>query len=116
MQTQTFALLKEINATDGVRESLIVGRDGFVIEHVGELNAEEVGAILSTAIGAVEAMGRDAGQGRLEEIMGEFDEGVVILAPVGRDAVLGVVARSEVNLGRVRFEVKKRLKELAKTL
>ena len=90
--------------------------NGFVIEHVGDMNADEVGAILSTSIGAVEAMGRDANQGRLEEIMAEFADGTVLLAPIGGEAVLGVVARHEANLGRIRYEVKKRLRELERGL
>lgn len=112
MATKATNTLREINATDGVHETLVVGRDGFVIEHVGDMNADEVGAILSTAIGAVEAMGRDAAQGTLDGIMAEFEEGTVLLSPVGRDAVLGVVARHDANLGRVRYEVKKRLRDL----
>jgi hypothetical protein len=109
-------IIKELNQTDGVHESLIVGRDGFVIEHVGDMDAEGVGAIVSTAIGAVEAMGRDSEQGGLFEFMAEFKEGVMIVAPVGRDAVLGIVAREDANLGRVRHEVKKNLRELERAL
>lgn len=116
MASNITVTLREINSTDGVHETLVVGRDGFVIEHVGDMNADEVGAILSTAIGAVEAMGRDSGQGRLEEVMAEYEDGIILLAPIGAEAVLGVVARHEANLGRVRYEVKKRLKDLERNL
>ena len=116
MASRVLDTLKELNNTDGVHESLVVGRDGFVIEHIGDMDSEGVGAIVSTAIGAVEAMGRDADQGGLFEFMAEFKEGVMIVAPVGRDAVLGIVASQSANLGRVRHEVKKHLDELTREL
>jgi hypothetical protein len=116
MASRTIEVLKELNKTDGVHESLIVGRDGFVIEHVGDMDSEGVGAIVSTAIGAVESMGRDANQGGLNEFMAEFRDGVMIVAPLGKDAVLGIVATNTANLGRVRHEVKKHLHELERAL
>ena len=116
MATNLNVTLREINSTEGVHETLVVGRDGFVIEHVGDMEADEVGAILSTAIGAIEAMGRDASQGKLDEIMAEFEDGIVLLAPLGDQAVLGVVAQQGSNLGRVRYEVKKRLYDLSRAL
>jgi uncharacterized protein len=116
MATRAQSLLREMNTTDGVHESLVVGRDGFVIEHVGDMDADAVGAVISTAIGAIEAMGRDTEQGGLFEVMAEFDGGVIIAAPVGRDAVLGVVATAESNLGMIRHNVKKGIGELERVL
>lgn len=116
MASRAEEILKELAKTDGVHEALVVGRDGFVIDNTGDMNAETVGAIVSTAIGAVEAMGRDADQGGLFEFMAEFKEGVMIVAPIGREAVLGIVANSDANLGRVRHDVKKNLRELERVL
>ena len=116
MATRTEQLLRDLNKTDGVHESLIVGRDGFVIDHAGDMDAEAVGAIVSTVIGTVESMGRDADQGGLFELMAEFKEGVMIVAPVGTDAVLGIAAEAGSNLGRIRHEVKKSLRELERLL
>lgn len=116
MASKAAIVMKELNSTDGVHETVVVGRDGFVIEHLGDMDAEAVGAIISTAIGAVEAMGRDTEQGSLFEVMAEFNEGVVICAPVGRDAVLGLVATNGCNLGRVRYAVKKNIRELERVL
>lgn len=110
------SILKTLNATTGISQALVVGRDGFVIESVGDMSAEEVGAVISTAIGAVEAMGRDCNQGGLFEVMAEFKDGTMIAAPVGRDAVLGIVAGIEANLGAIRHAVKKNLRELEREL
>ncbi len=116
MASRAIEIIKELNNTDGVHETLVVGRDGFVIEHVGDMDSEGVGAIVSTAIGAVEAMGRDADQGSLFEFMAEYKDGVMIVAPIGRDAVLGIVANTAANLGRVRHEVKKHMRELERVI
>ncbi len=110
------SILTELNRAPGIHETLIVGRDGFVIDNVGDMDADEVGAVISTAIGAVEAMGRDCSQGGLFEVMAEYKEGVIIAAPIGRDAVLGVVADGSANLGGIRHAVKKNMRELERTL
>ncbi len=116
MMDRTKGILKDLNSAQGIHQTLVVGRDGFVIENVGDMDAESVGAVISTAIGAVEAMGRDCSQGGLFEVMAEYNEGVIIAAPVGEDAVLGVVADSSANLGGIRHAVKKNLRELQRTL
>ena len=109
-------MLKELNATTGIHQSLIVGRDGFVIDHAGDMDSDGVGATISTAIGTIEAMGRDTEQGNLFEVMAEYNGGTIIAAPVGRDAVLGIVAGSEANLGGIRHAVKKKIRELERAL
>ncbi|MCP4680456.1 MAG: dynein regulation protein LC7 [Deltaproteobacteria bacterium] len=112
----TTNILKTLNSAPGIHESLVVGRDGFVIDNVGDMDADGVGAVVSTAIGAIEAMGRDCEQGALFEVMAEYKEGVIIAAPIGRDAVLGVVADGEANLGAIRHAVKKNMRELEREL
>ncbi len=110
------SVLDSLLTTDGIHEALIVGRDGFVIEHAGDMESDSTGAIMSTAIGAIEAMGRDLEQGNLFEIMAEYDNGTSIVAPIGRDAVLGIVANKGSNLGGIRFAVKKYMRELESVL
>jgi uncharacterized protein len=109
-------MLRDLNATAGIHESVIVGRDGFVIEHLGDMDADGVGATISTAMGTIEAMGRDTDQGSLFEVMAEYNGGTIIAAPVGRDAVLGIVAESDANLGGIRHAVKKSLRDLERAL
>ena len=74
--TQT--ILKDLNKAPGIHQSLVVGRDGFVIENAGDMDSDSVGAIISTALGAIEAMGRDCEQGNLFEVMAEYNNGVII--------------------------------------
>ena len=112
----THSILKELTNAPGIHQSLVVGRDGFVIETVGDMDSESVGAIISTALGAIEAMGRDCNQGSLFEVMAEYDNGIIIAAPLGKDAVLGIVSDNSANLGGIRHAVKKNLKALESSL
>lgn len=112
----TQSILKELNKAPGIHQSLVVGRDGFVIENAGDMDSDSVGAIISTALGAIEAMGRDCDQGTLFEVMAEYNNGVIIAAPIGREAVLGIVADNQANLGGIRHAVKKNIKELERML
>lgn len=116
MATNAKAVLQSLTKTGGIHEALVVGRDGFVIEHVGDMDPEATGAVVSTAIGATEAMGNELGQGELFELMAEFKGGTVVVAPVGGDAILGIAAGETANLGAVRHAVKKHLRELEKAL
>ena len=116
MASQVQELLKALNTSAGIQQSVIVGRDGFVIEHLGGMDADGVGATVSTCIGAVEAMARDTNQGGLFEVMAEYKDGTIIAAPVGRDAVLGIVADGTANLGSIRHAVKKSLRDLERVL
>jgi len=109
-------VLKELKATNGIQHCLVVGRDGFVIDHVGSMEADMIGAVISTSIGAVEAMGRDMHTGALFEVMAEYNDGTVIAAPVQREAVLGIVAAKDASLGGIRFAVKKSLEQLERAL
>ncbi|MDX9723711.1 MAG: roadblock/LC7 domain-containing protein [Myxococcota bacterium] len=110
------SVLNEMLTINGIREALIVGRDGFVIEHAGDMDADAAGAIMSTVIGAVETMGRDLKSGALFQVMAEFDDGTVIVSPIGRDALLGLAAKKEANLGAIRHTVKKHLPTLERML
>jgi uncharacterized protein len=109
-------ILRDLNKVEGIHEALIVGRDGFVIQHEGDMDADSAGAVMSTVIGSVEAMGRDLSVGGVFEIMAEYKNGVVIVAPIGRDALLGIAANEGANLGMIRHSVKKSMRELETAL
>ena len=110
--TDTQTILKDLNKAPGIHQSLIVGRDGFVIENAGDMDSDSVGAIISTALGAIEAMGKDCEQGNLFEVMAEYNNGIIIAAPIGKEAILGIVADNNANLGGIRHAVKKNMKSL----
>ena len=111
--------LNELVNVEGINSAVVVGRDGFVIEGVASgtsLDADAVGAVISTGIGSSEVMGRELEVGVMTQGMVEYDDGLIVMALLGDDAILAVVADLAANLGNVRFQIKKRLKAIEKAL
>jgi predicted regulator of Ras-like GTPase activity (Roadblock/LC7/MglB family) len=104
-------LLTELVEVQGIHSAVVVGRDGFVIEGVTRgagLDADAVGAVISTGVGSSEVMGRELTVGDMTQGMFEFTDGLIVTALLGVDAILAVVADLKANLGNVRFQLKKR--------
>ncbi len=111
--------LEELAKVDGINSVIVVGRDGFVIDgvaHGAEMDAEAVGAVVSTGIGSSEVMGRELKVGDMTQAMFEYDGGIIMTSFLGAEAILAVVADLKANLGMVRYQVKKQLPEILKTL
>lgn len=105
-------LLTELVEVQGIHSAVVVGRDGFVIEGVargGGLDADAVGAVISTGVGSSEVMGHELAVGEMTQGMFEYSDGFIVMALLGVDAILAVVADLKANLGNVRFQLKKRV-------
>ena len=59
------------------------------------------------------SMGRQLDKGPMLISMIEFEKGPVMLAPIGEDAFLVIVADKDANLGMIRLKLKKHSHELA---
>jgi uncharacterized protein len=111
--------LSEFVKVEGISAAVVVGRDGFVIEGIsneGKLDVETVGAVISTGLGSSEAMGRELGVGALVQSMIEFNNGVLVMGTLGKDALLCLVCATGANLGNARLQMKKRSPELEAAL
>jgi predicted regulator of Ras-like GTPase activity (Roadblock/LC7/MglB family)/CheY-like chemotaxis protein len=102
-------VLTEFTNVPGVNTACLVGRDGFLLDSIAisGIDTEMIGAIASSGFGASESMGNQLGKGQLSMSMIEYDEGPVMLSPVGGDAFLVVVAEKDANLGMIRLKIKK---------
>ncbi len=112
-------MLGELARVDGVTAALVAGRDGFLIEGVSaddELDLEAAAAVAASSIGASGALSADLMRGPLSCIMLEYENGAVIVAPVGTEAMLVVVTSGTSNLGRVRLELRRCRAEVAACL
>lgn len=116
---QLKVLLTELLNVEGINSAVVVGRDGFVIDGISAgtgLDADAVGAVISTGIGSSEVMGRELGVGSMTQSMFEYSDGLIVMALLGMDAILAVVADLNANLGNVRFQIKKRLQQIEQAL
>ena len=109
-------ILAEFTNIDGVHTACLVGRDGFLLDHIARsgIDAEMIGAIASSGFGSAESMGTQLGQGDLNMTMLEYTDGPVMFAPVGSEAFLVIVADKDTNLGWIRLTIKKNSKLIEK--
>jgi predicted regulator of Ras-like GTPase activity (Roadblock/LC7/MglB family) len=104
-------LLADLAKVEGVRNAVVVSRDGFVIAGTSSGNGidnDAVGAVISAGIGSSEMMGRELSVGEMAQMMIEYKKGVIVISFLGEGAVLATVADTEANLGNIRYQVKKR--------
>jgi predicted regulator of Ras-like GTPase activity (Roadblock/LC7/MglB family) len=109
--------LAEFLRIDGVSAVAIVGRDGFVIESASakKLDTDALGAVVASAIGASEMIGKDFVMGKLEQYLLEFESGKAIIAAAGED-ILVLITEATAVIGSVRYAVKKGIDGLVKLL
>ena len=103
--------LVDLAHVEGVMSTVVVSRDGFVIEGVssnGSMDSEAVGAVISAGIGSSAVMGGELNVGGMSQMMVEYDRGIIVVNLLGDTAVLATVADIRANLGNVRYQVKKR--------
>jgi uncharacterized protein len=102
-------ILSDLTKVEGVNAAAIVGRDGFIIEHVAniQMDVDALGAMASTSVGTSEAMGIELGKGTFEQVIVELEKGPIILSLVTENEILAIVAEHGANIGRIRYEVKK---------
>ena len=102
-------ILSDFLRLDGVTAAVVVGRDGFVIESAesGDIDTEALGAMASTGMGTSEAMGSELGKGEMIQMLVELDDGPILLSPLSEDELIAIVAEKKVNIGRIRYELKK---------
>ncbi|MEN8134993.1 MAG: response regulator [Thermodesulfobacteriota bacterium] len=107
-------VLTEFTNIPGVNTACLVGRDGFLLDSIAisGIDTEMIGAIASSGFGASESMGTQLGKGALSMSMIEYNDGPVMLSPIGTDAFLVVVAEKDANLGMIRLKIKKHTSEI----
>ncbi|MDD3406696.1 MAG: roadblock/LC7 domain-containing protein [Methanomicrobium sp.] len=102
-------ILNEFLQIAGVTAAVIAGRDGFVIESAvsGNVDIEALGAMASTGLGTSEAMSRELGKEIMNQIIVELEEGPILISPLSDDELIAIVAQKGVNVGLLRYELKK---------
>jgi len=107
-------LLAKLSKLQGVSAACVAGYDGFLIDSIfnAKVEAELVGAIASAGFGASESIGRELGRGALELTMLEFEHGAVVIAPIGKNFLLVVLADKDANLGMLRIKIRKLGREI----
>ena len=103
----------------GVRQAILVGRDGLMIEGLtrdGKVDMEAVGAITTTSLSTAEALGQEITRGSVVGILMEYEHGLVSVDPLGEFALMVTLFDNASNIGRVRHLVKTSRSEILEAL
>jgi predicted regulator of Ras-like GTPase activity (Roadblock/LC7/MglB family) len=103
----------------GVRQAILVGRDGLLIEGVardGKEDLEAVGAITTTGLSTAEALGQEIARGNVVGVLMEYEHGLVSVDPLGDFALMVTLSDNASNIGRVRHLVKTSRNEILEAL
>jgi CheY-like chemotaxis protein len=105
------AFLAQLAALPGVKQVVLLDREGFVIGSVNATGAdgETIGALVSCLKGPFQGMGEDLGHGALQGIIVEYERGMALLQNLGPTAALAAVLSDPTALGKVRYYVKRSL-------
>jgi len=110
-----FEILEELNKTQGITGSMIVGSDGIVIaaDLHPELQDDTLGAMASSIVSTVRKTLEKMNQAPLRQITVEANQGKLFLTDV-EIGTLVVTTAPAVNLGLVRLEIKNAASRLKK--
>lgn len=103
----------------GVRQAILVGRDGLMIEGVARDSKEDleaVGAITTSGLSTAEALGQEIGRGSVIGVLMEYEHGLVSVDPLGDFALMVTLSDNAANIGRVRHLVKTSRNEILEAL
>ena len=107
--------LDRIRSHPGVEHVLVLGRDGLLIQHVGEpgLDAETVSAMVPGVAGAAAALGGAAGVGPASTVVVRLERGVAVVTVLSEDVLLAVLLVAGVGFAPLLRELSARRGALA---
>ncbi len=103
----------------GVRQVILVGRDGLMIEGMtrdGKESMEAVGAIMTTGLSTAESLEQEIARGSVVGVLVEYEHGLVSVDPLGDFALMVTLLDNASNLSRVRHLVKASRSEILEAL
>jgi len=108
--------LNELNGVYGVRNSVITGLDGLPILWANSSEVSLISAASVAALGAIEEMLKQVGEGKLENILVESDSEKVFIKKIRGELVLILFAQRNANLGLIRLEMRRATKKIEDVL
>lgn len=105
--TSSLEILEEFLKIDNVEQILVIGKDGFVIESVGNdksKNIDKLGSSLASAVNGMEEMGNELTLGSFNNMSLKYDDAFIVGAPVN-DAVIAIIAPDSSSLGMMKIKL-----------
>jgi predicted regulator of Ras-like GTPase activity (Roadblock/LC7/MglB family) len=111
--------LSRFLAIPGVRQAILVGRDGLMIEGLtrdGKDDMEAVGAIMTTGLNTAEALGQEISRGNVIGVLMEYENALVSVDPLGDFALMVTLFDNASCISRVRHLLKTSRSEILEAL
>jgi uncharacterized protein len=101
-------ILKDLGRINGVNGSLVVGKDGLIIESevASNIDSELVAAMSSAVFGTAERSAEEMKHEPLTQVMIEGERGKTLMIDAG-EGILVVITDIKVNLGLIRIEMRR---------
>ena len=111
-------VLQELRVSNGLEMAAVVSADGLIIDATASdgVDTESIGSVASNGLLMMVALGEELGEDVPQMMTIEFGQHLVILSPVNDDHLLILLAGTDVNLGRLRIIVRRRMDSLAEAL
>ncbi len=102
-------LLDNFRSLNNVPLAAVVATDGLLIEGLADpdVDIDAICAVASNGLVMAEALGREIGKGSAVQAVLEYENGLVILEPLGEEAMVLILSGHRDNLGRIRFLLKR---------
>ncbi len=112
-------MLDQIAAIKGVGSASVVSGEGFMLEGSSnsEVDLDLVSGLIATGLASSRALASLLGEEEIQQAMIEYKRGPVLMVPLGEtdESYVMVVTLDDANtLGRVRFQLRRLLPEIAK--
>ncbi|HHN46910.1 MAG TPA: hypothetical protein ENN09_05660 [Planctomycetes bacterium] len=106
-------ILDRLNRIDGVRGSMVVGRDGIVIaaDFSDDVHEEAVAAVSSTILTSLEGALKRMEMGKFKRFVITGSDAKIVLMR-GRNTLVLVVLKKDVNLGLVGVEIREAVADI----
>ena len=113
-------ILNSLKSVDGVAAAGVVDRDGLLIakeETTGIMNAEELASLFARAIHSFQRSTKTGLKGEgIQQLIIERQGDEKLVLSVSSLFILAVIARSNINLGLLRIEMKETIRLLTPLL
>jgi predicted regulator of Ras-like GTPase activity (Roadblock/LC7/MglB family) len=102
-------LVTMLRQREGVDGAIILGRDGLIIDGqtTAALNADAVAALAPAVAAAADELGTQSAYGPAATTVLEYEQGLAIIASLSAEAILLVLARPSVNVGKLLAELRR---------
>ncbi len=108
-------LVAAISQREGVEATIVLGRDGLVIDSVAPatMDAERLAAHIPAILTSGDDLGASASRGALTTAVLEHGDGISIVCALSPEAVLLVVARPDAAIAPLLYELRRNRAQMA---